>query len=136
MRSAEYLKLVKKTESMDFVEIYKRMTVSTLRLDHAADGMCTEAGEFKDELKKFKFYGKEIDRINLIEELGDILWYIAIACDEIGVSLEEVMIRNINKLQERYAGKFCEGMALNRDLKQERMAIESILEEDNLERNK
>lgn len=45
---------------------------------HGAIGMVTEAGEILDIHKKNLFYGKEVDKINLVEELGDFMWYLAI----------------------------------------------------------
>ena len=121
MKPDEYIRNVLKTESVDFVAIKNRYNNNSfVRLDHASDGLCTEAGEFKDTIKKAKFYGKEIDAINLVEELGDILWYVGIACDVLGVSIEQVMERNIAKLKARYGEKFNEEGAINRDLENER----------------
>lgn len=128
MTPKEYIENVKKTESSNFQTIFERLSdFSILRLDHASDGLVTEAGEFKDALKKCKFYGKSLDRTNLIEELGDILWYIGIACDELNISIEEVMEINIAKLFKRYGMYFNEDGALNKDLTAERY----ILEKDN-----
>lgn len=98
-----------------------------VRLEHARDGFATETGEFADVLKKYKFYGKPLDKPNLIEELGDLMWYIAIACDALGTTIEEVQAINIAKLKSRYAEKFTEHAAINRDLDAER----AILEQDN-----
>lgn len=128
MNGKEYIEKVKETESMDWLRIELRLLDRLgSRLDHAADGLCTEAGEFKDILKRFKYYGKKIDKTNLIEELGDLLWYVGIACDALNISLEEVMERNIAKLQERYKGKFSETRAINRDLVIERIILENDL---------
>lgn len=94
------------------------------RLLHAGMGLCTETGEFQDAQKRKLFYGKPWDRNNLIEELGDTLWYIAIACDALQISMIDVMIRNINKLRARYPEKFDEEKAVNRNLDAERKALE------------
>lgn len=48
-------------------------------LDHAVIGYFTECGEFVDQYKKHMFYGRELDKTNLIEELGDMCWYLALA---------------------------------------------------------
>lgn len=111
MNPEEYVKNVLKTESNDFESIRERMSSEFyLRLDHASKGMVTESGEFVDALKKFAFYGRELDLINLIEELGDQLWYIAIACDVLKIPMSEIetMERNIAKLKVRYKNKFYE----------------------------
>lgn len=122
----DYIEKVKETESIDLISIHDRICPKrTTRLLHAGMGMCTEAGEFVDILKKFIFYGKEIDTVNAVEELGDLMWYIGVACDELGVSFEEVMEKNINKLRTRYAkAEFKDTAAKNRDLSAERKVLE------------
>lgn len=89
------------------------------QLLHASMGLVTEAGEFQDALKKAFFYGKELDKANLVEELGDVAWYIAIACNHLGVSLEETFGINIAKLKKRFPEKFTQHAALFRDLEGE-----------------
>lgn len=124
MTSDEYVNLAIKTENRDFITIFPRIKNSQfIRLDHASKGMITEVGEFVDELKKWEFYGKSYTTTSLVEELGDLMWYIAIACDAIGVPLEVVMEKNIAKLKARYGEKFNEEDALNRNLEQERMVL-------------
>lgn len=125
MNPKDYIENVLRTESVDFEKILSRMTErGTVRLLHAGMGMATEAGEFVDALKKHVFYGRQIDPVNLKEELGDLLWYVAIAMDQLGLSFEEVMERNIEKLKARYAGAFTETKAENRDLQEERKVLE------------
>lgn len=97
-----------------------------IRLLHASMGMVTEAGELMDQLKKHLFYGKELDDVNLIEEAGDILWYMAILLDELGVTFEKVMLINHEKLAKRYGREFTEEAALHRDLTAEREILEKI----------
>lgn len=94
------------------------------RLLHSAVGCCTEAGELQDALKRELFYGKSFDATNLCEEYGDLLWYVAIGLDALGVSMEDCMERNIAKLQARYPSKFDAHRAVNRDLAAERKALE------------
>ena len=92
---------------------------------HAAMGICTEAGEFMDAMKKCFAYGKVFDETNLQEELGDLMWYIALACHTLNVPLSYIMELNINKLKLRYPEKFSTEKALNRDLAAERVVLES-----------
>ena len=92
---------------------------------HAAIGMQTEAAEFSDMLKKHIFYGKPLDKVNLKEELGDQLWYIAMALRALDTTFEAVMERNIEKLKARYPDKFTEELAENRDLDKEREILEN-----------
>lgn len=125
MNTQEYVKLAIKTESTDFEAMNSRLENDGVkRLLHAGIGLSTEAGEFLDALKKHIFYGKELDRVNLAEEMGDLFWYLAIVSDELGVEMSDVMERNIEKLKARYGEKFSEEKAENRDLETERRILE------------
>ncbi len=125
MTTAEYIKNAIKTESRDFKAIGERLQrVENQRLLHAGIGLATEAGEFLDALKKHIYYGKDLDKVNLQEELGDLFWYCAIIADELGVDFSEVMTRNIDKLKARYGDKFSEASAEKRDLERERQILE------------
>lgn len=95
------------------------------RLLHASMGLCTEAGELQDQLKKHIFYGKDLDLVNLFEEAGDLFWYLAILADALGYkTFTQIMSRNIAKLQKRYPQKFTEKDAQVRDLEAERKVLE------------
>lgn len=83
-------------------------------LNHAALGLCGEAGEFADAIKKANVYGKQLDRLNAIEELGDILWYVALACESLGVNMSEVAEQNLIKLSLRYPDQYSDLMAQKR----------------------
>lgn len=125
MDSKEYVKNVLVTEARDLAPVAERLqNTSTIRLMHAMVGMCTESGEIQDQLKKHIFYGKPLDKTNLVEELGDLMWYVGIMSDELGVPLSEVMEKNIAKLKARYGDKFTEAAALTRNLDKEREILE------------
>lgn len=91
---------------------------------HMVLGMQTEVAEIADVYKKNIAYGKPLDEINVKEELGDVLWYIANMCNLHGWSMEDVMDVNIKKLETRYPEKFTEELALNRNLDAERDVLE------------
>lgn len=95
-----------------------------MNLLHGAIGICTEAGELLDAFKRKLFYGKELDVTNVKEEIGDIMWYVAILLRELDLDLHELMQLNIDKLRARYPEKFTETHALNRDLQKERDTLE------------
>jgi NTP pyrophosphatase (non-canonical NTP hydrolase) len=95
------------------------------RLIHASMGLVTEAAEFQDALKKSLFYGKPLDKTNLKEEIGDILWYLAIAMDELETDFDVEQDRVIRKLKARYPSKFENELAENRDLATERKILET-----------
>lgn len=71
-------------------------------LDNAALGLCGEAGEFADVLKKHFYQGHPNEPKHLAKELGDILWYVAMGATALGYDFEEIMIMNIEKLKARY----------------------------------
>lgn len=94
---------------------------------HAAIGLSTEAGELTDAFKKALFYGKPLDRVNVIEEAGDLLWYLALLFDSLGSSFEEAAEKVIAKLRARYPEKFSGELAINRDLVNERAVLEGTV---------
>ena len=65
-------------------------------------GMNGESGEVADELKKYLFHGHDYNEDKLVEEIGDVLWYIATTLSGLGVTMEECAKRNIDKLKRRY----------------------------------
>ena len=93
-------------------------------LVHAIIGKATEAGELLEALK-LGMDGQSLDRINLMEELGDGQWYDAILANALGFTFEEVQQINIDKLRNRYPDKFTEYDAKNRDLGAERKVLET-----------
>ena len=77
------------------------------RLTTAAVGISAEGGEFMEIVKKMVFQGKpwnDDNREHLIIELGDLMWYVAQATQALGISMDEVLETNVNKLKKRYPG--------------------------------
>jgi len=77
------------------------------RLDTAFSGLASESGESADLVKKLKYHGKDYTpeiREHLIKELGDVAWYWAQACIALEINPEDVLIRNVTKLEARYPG--------------------------------
>lgn len=91
---------------------------------HMLFGMLTEIGELTDAFKKQMAYGKDVDWVNVKEEVGDLMWYIAGFCNINGFDLEEILETNVKKLQARYPEKFSEDRAISRDLEKERGILE------------
>lgn len=122
------VKLATRTESPVNDEMIARFSDPRfIRLLHAAMGMVTEAGEFIDQLKKHGFYGKPLDEVNLMEELGDQDWYMNLACDILGATMEMIEVANIKKLAARYGEKFSKDGALIRNLGLELLVLENAL---------
>lgn len=86
-----------------------------VNLTNAALGMAGEAGEIADIVKKHSFQGHDLDVNHVAEELGDVLWYVAVGAEAIGLSLGEVAQRNIEKLKRRYPDGFDKARSINRE---------------------
>lgn len=97
---------------------------------HAWLGVTTECGESGDVIKKALIYGKEPDLINLDEEFGDKLWYIALYCWKRKITFSDLFDSTIAKLQKRFPEKFTENEAINRDVVAERAVLESYAKDD------
>jgi len=91
---------------------------------HGALGMVTESIEFFDAVMNHIMLGKEMDRVNLLEEIGDMLWYQALVLRLLDARMGDVMKVNIEKLRKRYPDKFDAHLALYRDLDAERKVLE------------
>ena len=84
------------------------------QLRNAAYGMCGEAGEVIDLLKKHEFQGHDLDYNKVVKELGDVAWYLALACTALGMPMSEMLERNIDKLKARYPDGFKTEDSVNR----------------------
>ncbi|MBS6196614.1 MAG: nucleoside triphosphate pyrophosphohydrolase family protein [Clostridiales bacterium] len=101
---------------------YQKLAMATLNpgldrkdvLINSVMGLCGEAGEAIDIVKKWLAQGHELDRAHLAEELGDVAWYLAEAAMALELPLEEVLQGNIDKLKRRYPEGFAVEKSLNR----------------------
>lgn len=84
------------------------------RLRNAAYGLNGEAGEVIDILKKHEFQGHELDYNKIVDELGDVMWYVALACNALGTTMEDIMLHNVNKLRNRYPEGFDSERSIHR----------------------
>ena len=105
------------------IKEYQQLAMTTLNKDlnkkdmliNGVMGLCGEAGEAIDIVKKHLAQGHELDREHLIKEMGDVAWYLAELATVLDISLEEVLQRNIDKLKKRYP----EGFAYQKSLERE-----------------
>ena len=112
-RYEEFVAAVTSSASTNFVDFADRIGeldregANIERLLTAGVGINAEGGEFMEIIKKMVFQGKpwnEDNREHLIIELGDVMWYVAQACMALEVSFDEVIERNVKKLEKRYPG--------------------------------
>jgi NTP pyrophosphatase (non-canonical NTP hydrolase) len=99
--------------SRDFVAFSDRIVeldrkgANIERLLTAGVGMNAEGGEFLEIIKKMIFQGKpwnEDNKDHLITELGDLMWYVMQACIALETPIDQVIARNVEKLEKRYPG--------------------------------
>ena len=104
---------MKEGSKMDVNE-YQKLALKTLNpnlskkdvLINGVMGLCGESGEAIDIVKKHLAQGHDLNKEHLIEELGDIAWYLAETAYALDISLEEVLKINIEKLKNRYPNGF------------------------------
>jgi NTP pyrophosphatase (non-canonical NTP hydrolase) len=101
-------------------DIVSTLSPSQADLIHCVLGISGEAGELLDAVKKHAIYGKELDFDNLVEELGDLEFYMQRLRSNIGVTREEVISKNMQKLSKRYKSlSYSDSAAINREDKSE-----------------
>jgi len=81
---------------------------------HMAIGISGEAGELLDAVKKATIYRKQLDIANIVEECGDLLFYISGMLDSIGVDIESAIAANTSKLSIRYGKAYSDESAIAR----------------------
>ena len=107
---------------------YQKLAMVTLNreldkkemLTNAVMGLCGESGEACDIVKKHLFHGHELDRDALIKELGDVAWYLSEGAEALGIYLDEILGRNIEKLKKRYPEGFSSEKSINRTYNNQR----------------
>lgn len=72
------------------------------RLKMLIMGISGEAGEVSELFKKYLYHGKTITKEDIINETGDLFWYIANMLNEFDITIDEVFKYNIEKLYNRY----------------------------------
>ena len=104
------------------VNEYQKLAMTTLNrelsdrdvLINGVMGLCGESGEAIDIVKKWLAQGHELDKAHLAKELGDIAWYLAETATALGLTLEEILQANIDKLRARYPEGFSTEKSLHR----------------------
>jgi len=102
---------------------YQKLAMTTLNpsldkkdvLVNGVMGLCGESGEAIDIVKKYLHQGHELDKDQLIKELGDIAWYLAETAYALDIDLDEVLEQNIAKLKARYPEGFDSQRSIHRE---------------------
>jgi NTP pyrophosphatase (non-canonical NTP hydrolase) len=101
--------LVKSGES-----IKEELTPLKTSLWHLTPALVIEAAELADAIKKWVIYNKEIDMENVLEELGDIEFYLQAIRANLGIRREDTLQGNLKKLGIRYGDKYSDEAAQKR----------------------
>ncbi len=96
---------------MSFVALQERINddgsgIESPEIICGAIGVSSEAGELLDDIKKVMFQGKPLDRSKIIDELGDVVFYVQVLCNGLDITINDVINGNIRKLKERYPNGF------------------------------
>ena len=106
MNLQQYQDLAIRTKNKDLAY---REQVSNLSM-----GLSGECGEVVDYLKKCLYHGHHLEVDVVEKELGDVMWYLAVLADTIGLDLADIAEKNIDKLKMRYPEGFSEAKSVNR----------------------
>lgn len=90
-------------------EIKNSLLPSTCSQLHCAIGISSEAGELLDAFKKIAIYNKPMDRANVVEELGDLEFYMEALRQQTQITREETLTANIHKLSKGDKARYKEG---------------------------
>lgn len=114
-------------ELMNKTDSYTDLALKTLNKDvfeqkdlilNASLGLSGEVGEVNDIIKKYMYHGHKLDddtKEKIILELGDVCWYVALMAWAIDkTKFEDVLNKNIEKLEKRYHGEFSTEKSINR----------------------
>lgn len=99
---AQYADMVKAL-CKDGQDIINQLTPEKAHLWHMGTGVSGESGELVDAIKKAAIYAKPLDRENVIEELGDLEFYMEGVRQGLGITREETLEYNMKKLGKRYS---------------------------------
>lgn len=106
-----------------------------VRLNHSVIGLAGETGELASILQKLVYYGKPLTeevRQHLLEEYGDVLWYVAEGLNALGADMGAVMEANVRKLKARFPDRYTDYHVAeeNRDRAREALALGDDIVQD------
>jgi len=92
----------------------KILTKGETRLIENVLGLVGEAGEVAEKVKKMIRDGSTIKKGEIVNELGDVLFYTTAIANYFGSDLQEVIHRNVDKLEDRASRGVLQGSGDNR----------------------
>ena len=79
-----------------------QITPEQVMITWTATGLAGEVGEVIELIKKGIYHQQGVDPEKMKKELGDVLWYLSGLAGQFGLTLDEIMQHNIEKLKARY----------------------------------
>ena len=109
-------------DASSIISLYPLLVEKTRRSDlsieeqmkNASMGLAGEAGEVVDIIKKYAYQGHELEVEELIDELGDVIYYLCWLCILLQIDFSEICFDNMNKLTKRYPNGFEAERSINR----------------------
>lgn len=109
-------------DASSIISLYPLLVEKTRRSDLSVDeqmknasmGLAGEAGEAVDIIKKYAYQGHELEVEELLDELGDVIYYLYWLCILFQIDFSEICFNNMNKLTKRYPNGFEEERSINR----------------------
>lgn len=127
MTPNEYQAEAARTLLTPSVAVTRLSDLPTLRLLHAALGCASESGELASAVEKYLFFGRDMDKPAVVAEIGDIMWYVALACTALDVPMETAMRGNVEKLRLRFPGAFSNEKSVSRNERAETDRVQDVM---------
>lgn len=108
---------------MNFKEYQEKIKTTAvypenMNVIYPALGLCGEAGEVAEKIKKVyrdsNGYFTQVKKDEIAKELGDVLWYIQALCNDLGINMQDVAEKNVEKLLSRKDRRVIHGDGDNR----------------------
>lgn len=90
-------------------KIIEQMTSDKVEAWHAGTGISGEAGELLDAIKRYVVCGKDIDLKNVVEELGDLEFYMEALRQNLSITREQTLTHNMDKLEKGKTARYKDG---------------------------
>lgn len=114
----DFQELSKRTMPLALPDKWNKPSYSAMDKSNYALGLCGEAGEVGELVKKNVHHNHKLNRDKMVKEIGDVLHYLSGVATMYGITLEEAATMNLIKLQERYPKGFSSEDSIKRvDLK-------------------
>lgn len=96
--------------SVRTLDAYQRQAMATRKPEtdilYTSGKLTVEAAELQQHVLKMRYHGKPLPSGAILEEIGDVLWYVAAVASDFGLTLSDVAASNLAKLHARHGGAY------------------------------